>query len=61
MDINSNDFLDNIADLICEKKKLVKSDEFDKIKQNLELNYKIINLSLENIPQDIINKIETQI
>ena len=61
VDINSNDFLDNIADLICEKKKLVKSDEFDKIKQNLELNYKIINLSLENIPQDIINKIETQI
>ena len=61
VDINSNDFLDNIADLICEKKKLVKSNEFDKIKQNLELNYKIINLSLENIPQDIINKMETQI
>jgi len=61
VDINADDFLDNIADLICEKKKLVRSNEFDKIKQNLELNYKIINLSLENIPQDIINKIETQI
>lgn len=61
VDINSIDFLDNIADLICEKKKLIKNDEFDKIKQNLELNYKIINLSLENIPQNIISKIETQI
>jgi len=61
VDINADDFLDNIADLICEKKKLVRSNEFDKIKQNLELNYKIINLSLENIPQDIINKMETQI
>ena len=61
VDINSNDFLDNIADLICEKKKLIRNNEFDKIKQNLELNYKIINLSLENIPQDIINKMETQI
>lgn len=61
VDINSVDFLDNIADLICEKKKLSKNDEFDKIKQNLELNYKIINLSLENIPQDIINKMETKI
>jgi len=61
VDINADDFLDNIADLICEKKKLVRSNEFDKIKQNLELNYKIINLSLENIPQDIINKMKTQI
>ena len=36
VDINADDFLDNIADLICEKKKLVRSNEFDKIKQNLE-------------------------
>jgi 5'-3' exonuclease len=51
------DLFDNIVDLVIEKKKLSKT-EFDKIKTNLELNWKLINLHINNLPKQVINRID---
>lgn len=56
-DLNDPDLYENIADLICEKKKLQKS-QIIKIKQNLENNVKLINLDLNNIPSSILSKMK---
>jgi len=49
------DLTENIADLICEKKKLPKSTIWD-IKRNIENNMKLIFLDTKNIPSEILNK-----
>jgi len=49
------DFCENVADLICEKKKLNKSKSEDII-DNLKLNIKLIDLRMQNIPTEIIKK-----
>jgi len=53
--ITDPDLTENIADLICEKKKLPKSKIFD-IKQNIEFNMRLIYLDTKNFPNEIINK-----
>ena len=55
--INDPDLSDNIADLICEKKKLSKSSIVD-IKNNIENNIKLINLDMDNIPNEIVEKMK---
>jgi 5'-3' exonuclease len=49
------DLYENIADLICEKKKLSKS-QIDPIVSNIERNVKLIDLRLINLPEEIIEK-----
>jgi len=49
------DMFENIADLICEKKKLSKT-MIDKIKLNIDRNSKLIDLRLENLPNEVIEK-----
>jgi hypothetical protein len=53
--ISDPDLTENIADLICEKKKLPKSTIWD-IKRNIEDNMKLIFLDTKNIPSEILNK-----
>jgi 5'-3' exonuclease len=54
-DISDPDLSENIADLICEKKKLSKSS-IDGIKNNIENNIKLILLKTEYLPDDILKK-----
>lgn len=49
------DLYENIADLICEKKKISKT-KIEKIVGNIESNSKLIDLRINNIPNDIIKK-----
>src|SRR5574343_825167 len=53
------DLTENIADLVCEKKKLYKK-MIDKIKTNVERNIKLIDLRLENLPTEIIEKMDNK-
>jgi hypothetical protein len=55
--IDDPDLFENIADLICEKKKLPKSTIYD-IKSNIEKNLKLIHLDTKNMPQEIISKMD---
>lgn len=55
IDLEDNDLYENIADLICEKKKLSKNNIY-KIVSNIEKNSKLIDLRLSNLPQNIIDK-----
>ena len=55
--INDPDLTENIADLICEKKKLPKSNMFS-IKKNIEENMKLIFLNTQNIPIELMNKMK---
>lgn len=56
--ISDPDLTENIADLICEKKKLPKSAIID-IKKNIEDNMKLIFLDTNNIPKEILNKMSS--
>lgn len=53
--LNDPDLYENIADLICEKKKLSKTN-IEKIVSNIEGNSKLIDLRIENLPDDIVDK-----
>lgn len=55
IDINDLDLPDNIADLICEKKKISKK-EIGKISDKFLFNKKLIDLTVSNLPKDIIEK-----
>jgi 5'-3' exonuclease len=55
VDLNDVDLNENIADLICEKKKLSKS-EIPSIVSNIEENFKLIYLDIDNIPKELVNK-----
>jgi 5'-3' exonuclease len=55
VNINDSDLYENIADLICEKKKLSKTN-IEKIVSNIESNSKLIDLRVSNLPDDIVNK-----
>lgn len=58
-DVNllDSDLYENIADLICEKKKLSKS-EIPSIISNIEENFKLIYLDIDNIPKELVNKMD---
>ena len=53
--LDDPDLAENIADLICEKKKLPKSSIFE-IKGNIERNIKLIVLKTDNMPDKIVEK-----
>lgn len=53
--ISDPDFSENVADLICEKKKLSKSS-IDDIKVNIENNMKIIILNIEHLPKEVVKR-----
>ena len=52
------DLHENIADLICEKKKLSKS-KIEEIVENIEGNFKLIDLRLHNLPSEILEKMNS--
>jgi 5'-3' exonuclease len=51
------DLYENIADLICERKKVSKT-QIESIVENLIENVKLIDLRIENIPEEIVTKME---
>jgi 5'-3' exonuclease len=53
--ISDPDLTENIADLICEKKKLSKSS-INNIKLNIEDNMRLILLNTEYMPEEIVSK-----
>ena len=53
VDINDVDLQDNIADIICEEKKISKSN-IPKIVENINFNKKLIELKISNLPQEIV-------
>lgn len=57
VNLQDPDLLDNIADLICEKKKLSKSKMPDII-ENIKDNFRLIDLRLHNLPPEIISKMD---
>ena len=57
INLTDPDLYENIADLICEKKKLSKSSIED-IVTNIRENVSLVDLRLSNLPQNIINKME---
>lgn len=52
------DLYENIADLICEKKKLSKT-QIESIVGNIQDNVKLIDLRIDNLPKEIVDKMET--
>ena len=55
INLSDPDLNENIADLICEKKKLSKT-KIEDIVYNIRGNFKLIDLRLHNLPTDIIDK-----
>lgn len=53
--LDDPDLAENIADLICERKKLSKTS-ITSIKENIDKNMRLINLSMENLPVEIVQK-----
>ena len=49
------DLHENIADLICEKKKLGKS-QISPIVCNIEMNVRLIDLRMSNLPQEVVSR-----
>jgi 5'-3' exonuclease len=58
VNLGDPDLYENIADLICEKKKLSKT-QIESIVENIKGNMRLIDLRLHNLPDEIINKMET--
>jgi 5'-3' exonuclease len=57
IDLDDIDLYENIADLICEKKKLSKT-QIESIIDNIKFNSKLIDLRIKNIPDEIVKKME---
>lgn len=57
INLQDPDLYENIADLICERKKVSKT-QIESIVENLMDNVKLIDLSLDNIPEEIVIKME---
>ena len=58
INLSDPDLYENIADLICEKKKLSKT-QIESIVENIKGNMKLIDLRLHNLPDEILQKMET--
>ncbi len=52
------DLFENIADLVCDKKKISKSNT-PTIKSKIEQNMKLIDLRLSNLPTEILENMQT--
>jgi len=59
VNLQDPDLYENIADLICEKKKLSKT-QIESIVDNIQGNVKLIDLRLENLPDEIIEKMKNK-
>lgn len=57
VNLNDPDLYENIADLIIEKKKLSKN-EMNILVDNITSNVKLIDLRLQNLPEEIVEKME---
>ena len=57
VNLQDPDLYENIADLICEKKKLSKT-QIEQIVENIKDNMKLIDLRLGNLPYEILSKME---
>ncbi len=57
VNLGDPDLYENIADLICEKKKLSKT-QIESIVENIKGNMRLIDLRLHNLPEEIIDKME---
>ena len=55
IDLRDPDLYENIADLICEKKKLSKT-QISSIVENIEQNIRLIDLRISNLPFHVIEK-----
>lgn len=58
VNLGDPDLYENIADLICEKKKLSKT-QIESIVDNIKDNMKLIDLRLHNLPDEIVEKMES--
>ena len=58
VNLEDPDLYENIADLICEKKKVSKSNILN-IQKNLDKNLKLIYLKMDNLPEEIFTKMDT--
>jgi 5'-3' exonuclease len=58
INLQDPDLYENIADLICEKKKLSKT-QIESIVENIQDNVKLIDLRIDNLPEDIVNKMKS--
>jgi 5'-3' exonuclease len=56
--LNDPDLFENIADLICEKKKINRS-QISKISDNIRKNMELINLEVNNLPTEVIQRMKT--
>ncbi len=59
MSLSDPDFFENIADLICEKKKLSKTT-ISEIKDNILDNMKLIHLDIKSLPKEVIRRMENE-
>ena len=57
INLGDPDLYENIADLICEKKKLSKT-QIESIVENIKDNMKLIDLRMHNLPGEIVEKME---
>ena len=55
LSLEDPDLYENIADLICEKKKLSKT-KIESIVERIKGNFKLIDLRVNNLPTDIVDK-----
>ena len=55
INLNDPDLYENIADLICEKKKLSKT-KIESIVERIKGNFQLIDLRVNNLPQDVTTK-----
>jgi 5'-3' exonuclease len=58
INLSDPDLYENIADLICEKKKLSKT-QIESIVENIKDNMKLIDLRMHNLPEEIVEKMES--
>lgn len=60
LDLKDPDFFENVADIICETKKIPKL-KIKEVIDNIKYNSKLIDLSIDNLPDDIVNKMYEKI
>ena len=59
INLHDPDLYENIADLICEKKKVSKT-QIESIVENIKGNMKLIDLRIHNFPDEIVEKMENK-
>jgi 5'-3' exonuclease len=57
IELYGNEFAENLADIICEKRKVSK-DFIPEIVKNIKLNTRLVDLNINRMPNEIIHKIK---